>query len=168
MPSESASPCILFDWGDTLMRVFPEYPGPMATWPGVAAMPHAVEALRSLHSSYRLAIATNAADSGEAQIRAALQRASLDEWIERVYCFRTIGARKPSPEFFAFILEDLQLDRRQVFMVGDDFEADVRGANASGLRAVWYNPFSELNRSDELYRTVHDLADLPHILQTFP
>ena len=27
--------CILFDWGDTLMRVFPEFEGPMFTWPRV-------------------------------------------------------------------------------------------------------------------------------------
>ena len=27
--------CILLDWGDTVMRVFPENAGPMFTWPRV-------------------------------------------------------------------------------------------------------------------------------------
>ncbi|NLE77029.1 MAG: HAD family hydrolase, partial [Chloroflexi bacterium] len=39
---------ILFDWGDTLMQDFPQFPGPMAQWPRVAAMPGALEALAAL------------------------------------------------------------------------------------------------------------------------
>ena len=30
--------CLLLDWGDTVMRVFPEYEGPMLTWPRVEAV----------------------------------------------------------------------------------------------------------------------------------
>ena len=130
--------CILFDWGDTLMRVLPEYHGPMKDWPRVEAVPGAAEMLAALHQERTLALATNAADSDEQDIRAALRRADLERWLDHIYCFKKIGFRKPSPEFFAYILEDLGLPAEQVIMVGDDYMADVLGARQCGLRAVWF------------------------------
>ncbi|MDF1543365.1 MAG: hypothetical protein P1P71_09650 [Anaerosomatales bacterium] len=32
--------CVLFDWGDMLMIDYPEYSGPMRTWPHVEAEAH--------------------------------------------------------------------------------------------------------------------------------
>ena len=39
------SRCVLFDWGDTLMRDFPEFSGPMASWSHVEALPNVKEVL---------------------------------------------------------------------------------------------------------------------------
>ena len=136
MPKKGA---ILFDWGDTLMRVFSEYTGPMKDWPRLEAVPGAVDMLDALHEDWILALATNAAASDEADIRAALRRVDLERRLDKVYCFKTIGHRKPSPEFFDFILKDLGLPAERVIMVGDDLEADVLGARRAGLRAVWFN-----------------------------
>jgi HAD superfamily hydrolase (TIGR01509 family) len=133
------NPTILFDWGDTLMRVFPEYSGPMKDWPRVEAIPGAAAMLESLHQDWTICLATNAADSDEAEIRAALARVDLDRWIERVYSFKAIGYRKPSRQFFQHILSDLGLPAGQAVMVGDDYVADVLGAQACGLRAAWFN-----------------------------
>ena len=130
---------ILFDWGGTLMRDFPEYSGPMKDWPRVEAVPGAAGLLKRLHEDWILCLATNAADSDEADIRAALRRVDLERWLDRVYCFKTIGFRKPSSEFFHFILKDLGLPPERVIMVGDDYVADVLGAQQAGLRAVWFN-----------------------------
>lgn len=152
--------CILFDWGDTLMRVFPEYDGPMVAWPNVEAMPHAEEALSELHSRSLLAVATNAANSEEAEIRAALERVSLDKLLDRVYCYRKIGHKKPSKAFFDYIMADLGIERSQVIMVGDDFEADVKGANACGIKAVWFNSRTSENREGGMHQTIHDLRQL--------
>ncbi len=132
-------PAILFDWGDTLMRVFPEYTGPMKDWPRVEAVPGAAALLDSLHEDWLLCLATNAADSGEADIRAALRRVDLERRLDKIYCFKTIGYKKPSSEFFKFILKDLDLSANKVIMVGDDYIADVLGAQAAGVRAVWFN-----------------------------
>jgi putative hydrolase of the HAD superfamily len=160
MPLQRENRCILFDWGDTLMHVFPEYDGPMVAWPKVEAMPHAEEVLSELHSRSLLAAATNAADSDEAEIRAALERVGLAKHIDRIYCYRRLGHKKPSKEYFKAILADLGLEPDQVIMVGDDFDADVIGANNSGLRAIWYNPRTSQERESEMYQTVHDLRRL--------
>jgi putative hydrolase of the HAD superfamily len=152
--------CLLFDWGDTLMRDFKEFSGPMKDWPEVEALPGAAEMLAGLHPDWILAVATNADVSEEAEIRAALNRVGLDRWLDKIYCFKKIGHKKPSPEFFAYILNDLGLAPDRVVMVGDNYEADVLGANACGLRAVWFNEFSQEDRRNDMHCTIHDLRAL--------
>jgi hypothetical protein len=104
--------CLLFDWGDTLMRDFKDYPGPMKDWPRLEAIPGAAEALAALQPVWILALATNANDSDEADIRAALQRVNLDQFLDRVYCSKNVGHKKPSVAFYQYILVDLGLTNR--------------------------------------------------------
>lgn len=155
---------ILFDWGGTLMRDFPEYKGPMAGWPKVEPLPHAETVLPILRSRWRLALATNAADSDENAIRAALRRGGLSPLIDKIFCFRNLGHRKPSREFFERIMESLCIDCSGLVMVGDDFETDCMGANRSGIRAVWLNETGSETRRGNMLRTIHRLPDLPRVL----
>ena len=159
--------CILFDWGDTLMRVFPEFSGPMKDWLRVEAVSGAVDVLSALHVDWTLALATNAADSDEEDIRLALRRVGLELWLEKIYCFKAIGHKKPSPEFFNYILEDLGLSAGQTVMVGDDYVADVLGANRCGLRAVWLNERTDEEHKNKKQRTIHELGALPDLLPEF-
>ena len=91
---------VLFDWGGTLMRVFPQSRGKMRDWPKVEEIPGARKALHALHGRIGIALATNAADSEEEDIRKALERADLGSFIKRIYCFKTVGAKKSSPRIF--------------------------------------------------------------------
>ena len=43
---------------------------------------------------------------------------------------------KPSPEYFAAALEEIDADPELAWMVGDDVEGDVRGAQRHGMRTV--------------------------------
>ncbi|MBN4081441.1 HAD family hydrolase [Caldithrix abyssi] len=165
MPRESR--CILFDWGDTLMRDFSEYDGPMFTWPRVEAVKYTVDTLAELRTKWLLVLATNALDSDELNIRTALRRVGLIQLLDKIYCFRMIGHKKPSTEFFEYILCDLQMDKSHAIMVGDDFETDVLGANRSGIRAIWFNQRSDVVRVGEMYRTIHDFRSLQEALRAF-
>jgi FMN phosphatase YigB (HAD superfamily) len=156
---------VLFDWGDTLMRVFPDCPGPMADWPVVELLPGVRRALTSLRGAVLLGVATNAADSRPADIRRALRRARISSLLPRIYCFRSIGYRKSEPEFWQAVLADLQLPPEAVAMVGDDLEADVLAAVRSGLRAVWLNRRGTEVREGAAMRTIRDMAALPGELQ---
>jgi hypothetical protein len=49
-------PCLLFDWGDTLMRVLPDCDGPMVTWPRVEALPHVQDTLTQLRAGWRMGL----------------------------------------------------------------------------------------------------------------
>jgi HAD superfamily hydrolase (TIGR01662 family) len=156
--------CILFDWGDTLMRDNKNFSTAMKDWPEVEAIPGAAEILPVLHSQWSLAIATNADVSVEKDVRAALNRVNLNQWLDKIYCSKTIGYSKPSTGFFMYILNDLKLSPHSIFMVGDNFKADVLGANRCGIRGVWFNDLDQENRKTHMVRTIHRLSDLPAVL----
>jgi len=130
---------LVFDWGNTVMRDFPEYPGPMALWPHVEAIPGIAEALAQLRPRYRLALATNAASSGADLVGQALARVGLEDYFT-IFAARDLGTCKPEPAFFARVLDGLGCAPQEAAMVGDDYRVDIVGAKAAGLRAIWFNP----------------------------
>jgi membrane-associated phospholipid phosphatase/phosphoglycolate phosphatase-like HAD superfamily hydrolase len=136
---------VLIDWGGTLMEDDGRQPGPMATWEHVAAVEGAAGALDELRGSHRIIVATNAEDSGERDVRAALARVDLDDLVDVVVSSRDVGAAKPDPIFYRSALlragrSGVPLPAREAIMVGDSWVNDVEGARAAGLRAVWFNP----------------------------
>jgi len=153
--------CILFDWGDTIMRDFPEFIGPMIMWPKVEALPDVREVLEELGSSWTLCLATNAADSTEELIWRALERVCLKGSFDKVYCAKNVGHRKPTPEFYIHILTDLCVRKESAIMVGDNFDTDVLGANKNGIRGIWLNEKTTEKRNGAMYKTIHELRALP-------
>ncbi len=158
---ELLKPLLLFDWGDTLMRDFPGLPAPMANWSHVETMPGVAETLARLQPDWRMVVASNADVSKEADIRLALRRVDLESWFEAVFCFENVGRLKPDPEFFDRILAEVQGQASQALMVGDNFEADVLGANGAGLRSVWYNWKTPDEHTTDLHCTIHQFDQLP-------
>jgi len=159
--------CLLFDWGDTLMRTFPAYSGPMANWPRIETLPYAHRTLQKLYPDWTLALATNAKDSYDEDIRTALGRARLAHLLDKIYCYTKVGFKKPSREFFNYILKDLSLGSSSIIMIGDNYETDVVGANQAGIRAVWFNYRSNATPTTIMLRTIHSLRDLPAVLEGF-
>ena len=157
--------CLLFDWGDTVMRVFPEYEGPMSAWPRVEAVGGIRETLTALRPDWTTVLATNAADSEEWEIWSALERVELKKLIDRVYCYRGVGHRKSEPAYLEYVLADLGIVANDAVMVGDDFEADVVSANRAGVRAIWFHEDGAEGRTGALHRTIHDLHELPEALK---
>jgi putative hydrolase of the HAD superfamily len=162
--TQNLNQAVLFDWGDTVMREIPGFRGPMVDWPRIEIVPFIEEALQAVQMGWLTAIATNATDSDEIQIRAALQKGALDLYFDRIFCYRGVGYRKPSAEFFNHIQRALGFSANQLVMVGDNFEVDVLGPVRLGIRAIWFNEHSNDSRSGGLIRTIHDLRELPGAL----
>ena len=157
---------VVFDWGDTIMRVFPGSRGPMARWPRVEAVPGSAEVLAALHDRYRLVLATNASESGAALVREALARVGLETYFHEVLTARELGARKPERAFFEAILDVAGCASIEAVMVGDDYQADVVGAKEAGLRAIWFNPAACYPLGHPLYDAeTHTLHEVPVALQ---
>lgn len=68
--------------------------GPMCDWPKVQAVDGAIACLKRLSQQAQCHVATNAEDSTEAQIRLALKRAGLSEYISHVFCRENLGVGK--------------------------------------------------------------------------
>lgn len=158
---------VFMDWGDTLMRDFPQFSGPMAHWPRVEAMAGAAEALAALRGRYRVVLATDAQDSDAPLVRAALARVDLAPFVDDIYTFRELGVRKEDPAFFPAVLAKVGCPPQTAAMVGDNYKADVVGAKKAGLWAIWYNPAgnpapSQAGPVPDL--TIRHLAELPAAL----
>jgi len=153
-------PTVLFDWGDTVMRDYPEITIPMVEWETVEVVEGIADVLAYLHSSgRRIILATSAAISDENQIRGALARGGLAAYFSQIYCFKNTNLPK-GEEFYLYILNDLQISASDALIVGDGFEKDVLAANAVDIFAIWFNPRSDETRKDELHLTVHSMWEL--------
>ena len=159
-------PTILFDWGDTVMRDYPERTAPMVEWESVEVIDSIADVLAYLHSTgRRIVLATSAEISNEAQIRGALARGGLDRYFSHIYCFKNIQLPK-GEAFYRHILNDLQLPASDTLMVGDFFEKDVRIPNTLGMFAIWFNPKSDEIRKAEHHITVHSMQELRTFFET--
>jgi FMN phosphatase YigB (HAD superfamily) len=151
---------VLFDWGDTVMRDYPERTNPMVEWETVEVVEGIAEVLAYLHSTgRRIVLATSAAISDEEQIRGALKRGGLDTYFSRIYCFKNTQLPK-GETFYRYILDDLQLSPSDALMVGDGFEKDIQIPNQLGMDGVWFNPRSDEARENERHVTVHSMSEL--------
>lgn len=130
----------LFDWGDTLMVDIPNQTGAMCDWPKVQVVEGALTCLRRLSQHAHCHVATNAQNSSETQIRLALKRAGLSEYIEHVFCCENLGVGKTDPRYYPAITAKLDVKPESITMVGDSLERDVQQALKAGLKAVWFNP----------------------------
>ncbi len=159
---------MVFDWGDTLMVNDGPQDQPMVTWAQVAAVNGAREALQALSGQYRLVVATNARQSGAAQVAQALARVGLHGYFEQIFTVNELDqACKPELEFFRALERRLGLHSDELLMVGDDALVDVGGAANAGWRSVWYNPQQQAApglRPLASGEVVH-LANLPGVLE---
>jgi phospholysine phosphohistidine inorganic pyrophosphate phosphatase len=80
---------------------------------------------------------------------------------------------KPSPEYFAAALEAIDADAELAWMVGDDVEGDIRGAQRHGMKTVLVR--TGKFRPDEVEQSgvlpdgiLSSLAQLPDWLESNP
>ncbi len=152
---------LLFDWGGTLMERMPCYMGKGQGWSYVEGTLYAAEIVQNLSGQWLTALASNAGESDEQEIRIALDDMDLGHVFDRIYTYRLIGRPKPQAFFWNYILHDLQLPADSVVMVGDDYMADVWGANQVGIRGIWFNRWSTENHNHMMCRTIYDFRELP-------
>jgi putative hydrolase of the HAD superfamily len=136
----------------------PGQTGPMCDWPEVKIVDGAKACLQRLGQHAQCHLATNAEDSTEAQIRLALKRAGLSEYIESIFCRENLGMGKTDFRYYASITEKLNVPPACITMVGDSLERDVQAALKAGLKAVWFNQDSSQTMSE--YLTINQLDRL--------
>jgi len=145
-------PTFLFDWGNTVMRDYPEITIPMIEWDEVEVIDGIADVLAHLHASRRrIVLATSASISNEKEIWGALKRGGLDRYFSKIYCF-----------------QNTNLPKNEAFyrLVGDGFESDVQIPNSLGMFAVWFNSTSNETRESDLHVTVHSMGYLIEFIES--
>ena len=125
-------------------------------------MPGAVGALRALN---RLGLRLVVASNWEGWLGRLLALLDLECFFAAQVVSADIGAEKPDRLFFERGLAIAQASRRRVLHVGDNFDADIKGALNAGVDAVWVNPSVPADSPVPVIASVAELPDLirPHV-----
>ena len=91
---------LIFDWGDTIMRDYPQLKTPMYTWDHVEYIPEAESTLKHLCRNYTMVIATNAGQSDTDAMIKALKRVNADRYFNSFFSSIDLGYEKPDKLFF--------------------------------------------------------------------
>ena len=72
-----------------------------------------------------------------------LRHCGLYQFVDVLMTSEEAGVSKPDPRIFAAVLDRLQRRAEETVMVGDSWSADIVGAQAAGIPAIWVNPHGE-------------------------
>jgi putative hydrolase of the HAD superfamily len=102
--------------------------------------------LAAIRSHARIAIVSNNLLEEQQE---KLRTCGLDEFVDALVVSEEAGTSKPDPAIFRLALDRLHALSGDAVMVGDSWAADVVGARAAGIRAIWFNPDDALAPAGE-------------------
>lgn len=96
----------------------------------------ALEVLAALKPKVRIAIVSNnLLEEQQGKIRFC----GFEAFVDALIVSESVGVAKPDPAIFLHALEALSCDPADAVMIGDSWAADIEGARAAGIRAIWFN-----------------------------
>ncbi len=99
-----------------------------------------VEILQYLKPKYKLHIITN----GFQEIQdKKMRNAGIYNYFEHIINSEMAGVKKPNPIIFKLALDTASVSPEKSIMIGDSLEADIHGAQRSGLHAIHFNTHNE-------------------------
>ena len=98
-------------------------------------VPHARQVVVELARRVRVGVVTNGIPELQQRKLAALEAASA---VEHVVVSGALGYGKPDPRIFHHTLRLFNVPAHACLMVGNSVEHDIAGAQAAGIRSVWF------------------------------
>jgi putative hydrolase of the HAD superfamily len=123
-------------------------------------MPNAIKTLDYLHQKYTLHIITNGFEEVQ---HIKMSTTGLDKYFQCIITSEAAKYKKPHPSIFDYALAKAQTSSSQSLMIGDSLESDVLGAQAIGMKQVYFNP-KKLAHSENPTHEITDLVALMDIL----
>jgi HAD superfamily hydrolase (TIGR01549 family) len=130
----------------------------------------ALDLLAALERVVRIGIVSN--NLLEEQ-QAKVELCGFAPFIDALVVSEAVGIAKPDQAIFAYALEQLSCAPDRAVMVGDSWAADIAGARAAGIRAVWFNrtgrSIPEPATADETIaeiRAFHPIEDVVRVILT--
>ena len=123
--------------------------------------------LRKLEDDgYRLGLISNAGDDQDVQQLA--RRFGIDHYFDFILTSAACSYRKPHPRIFELALSNWYFLPAEAVMVGDNLDADIRGAQKVGLYAIWLSRRAGRITGDQLSvqpdASLSSLYELPAFL----
>ena len=121
--------------------------------------------LRFLHGKYKIGIISNFAIPE--CVDKLLKIHGLDKLFDSIVVSGAVNKRKPSPEVFERTLETLGVSASETVFVGDTLDADIEGAKAVGMKAIYIERRTEKVEEVSPDHTIKSLSELPMLLERF-
>lgn len=98
-----------------------------------------IELLEYLKQKYHLHIITNGFDEVQ---HIKIEASGLGKYFNTVTTSEMVGARKPHADFFNHVLNEINAKPHECMVIGDDFGADILGAEKAGMPSIFFNPYN--------------------------
>lgn len=123
-------------------------------------IPFAKELLDYLYPKYPLTIISNG--FVEVQYK-KLRSANLEHYFTHVVLSEAAKALKPDKRIFEYALKLNNAIAAETIMIGDSYEADIRGAQNAGIDQIFFNP--TMNLSEKNKPSTFSVINLKNIIQ---
>ncbi len=124
-----------------------------------------LSALRS--AGFLMGAISNGSDDDNTQ--ALIDKGGIRPYFEYILTSGTFGKRKPHPEIFLKALSYFGTPPSETVMIGDDYEADITGAQAAGMQSIWITRRVEapvaIRAEGRPLAVVSALSEIPAILR---
>lgn len=87
----------------------------------------------------------------------------IDQYFQTITSADTVGVRKPRPEIFEYSLKLAEASKAESILIGDDWIADVVGAQNFGMDVIFFNVLKE-NRQEEGLKVIQHLLQIKEFL----
>lgn len=111
---------------------------------------------------YRIIIATN---GPMIPLKTKIEKLNITKFIDIVFSAEEIGFMKPSPQFYAGLMEKAKIySKKDILFIGDDLEKDVKGAIENNIDICWCNYDYRINNEYNITYEINNLKELKNIL----
>ena len=94
-----------------------------------------------------------------------LRRLGLSDGIfDGIFLSSDFGSKKPAPEFYHEALAQAGLSSSEVLMVGNDPDADIRGADSVGMGSRYFHTHLSPPRTSALPESCREIRSLEELL----
>lgn len=118
--------------------------------------PNAVETLTYLQRKYSLHLISNGFKEA---CEKKLAHSKLTSYFKTIVISELFGINKPDRRIFEYALQNGKAERETSIMIGDNLDADVRGAQNAGIDAIFFNAIG-LEQPKDVRHMIRDLGEL--------
>jgi putative hydrolase of the HAD superfamily len=118
------------------------------------------ELLDYLQPKYRLHIITNGFEEVQ---NLKLEKSGISKYFNEIITSESVGVKKPNPKVFNYALAQARATAANSVMVGDNLEADIKGALNCGITSIHFN-LDDKKFEQKKYITVSSLLEIKQYL----
>ncbi len=91
-----------------------------------------------------------------------LENSGIIDYFDVILCSEEVGKTKPSPEVFQHALHLANAEKKESLMIGDDYHADIIGAERFGIQSILFDPDQKHqdNRHDWKIKRLDEIPEL--------